>query len=135
MAFFHLMMTRSDKARALAEALYRTNLPNLTNLLATGLIFVVVIYFQGWRVDLPVKYQKHRGQQGTYPIKLFIRRTCRSSYKQLVSNSVFPVADALQPLPGRVLDWPHRQVGQEGGLRRGDRAGRWHRHYISPLAR
>merc|ERR1712134_23988 len=70
-AFFHLMMTRSDKARALAEALYRTNLPNLTNLLATGLIFVVVIYFQGWRVDLPVKYQKHRGQQGTYPIKLF----------------------------------------------------------------
>jgi len=70
-AFFHLMMTRSDKARALAEALYRTNLPNLTNLLATALIFVVVIYFQGWRVDLPVKYQKHRGQQGTYPIKLF----------------------------------------------------------------
>merc|ERR1719171_2173053 len=59
-ATFHLMMTRSDKARALAEALYRTNLPNLTNLLATGLIFVVVIYFQGWRVDLPVKYQKHR---------------------------------------------------------------------------
>merc|ERR1719373_366209 len=64
-------MTRSDKARALAEALYRTNLPNLTNLLATGLIFVIVIYFQGWRVDLPVKYQKYRGQQGNYPIKLF----------------------------------------------------------------
>ena len=63
-AFFHLMMTRIDKARALAEALYRTNLPNLTNLLATGLIFVVVIYFQGWRVDLPVKYQKHRGPAG-----------------------------------------------------------------------
>merc|ERR1719482_2422851 len=70
-AFFHLMMTRSDKARALAEALYRTNLPNLTNLLATVLVFFVVIYFQGWRVDLPVKYQKHRGQQGSYPIKLF----------------------------------------------------------------
>ena len=39
--------------------------------MATILIFLVVIYFQGWRVDLPVKYQKHRGQQGTYPIKLF----------------------------------------------------------------
>jgi len=35
------------------------------------LIFVIVIYFQGWRVDLPVKYQKYRGQQGNYPIKLF----------------------------------------------------------------
>merc|ERR1712183_140833 len=25
----------------------------------------------GFRVDLPVKYQKIRGQQGSYPIKLF----------------------------------------------------------------
>lgn len=70
-ALFHLMITRNDKLRAFKEALYRQNLPNLTNLLATVLIFVVVIYFQGWRVDLPVKYQKYRGQQGTYPIKLF----------------------------------------------------------------
>jgi len=70
-ALFHLIITRKDKMRAIREALYRQNLPNLTNLLATVLIFVVVIYFQGWRVDLPVKYQKYRGQQGSYPIKLF----------------------------------------------------------------
>lgn len=70
-ALFHLLITRKDKVRAFREALYRQNLPNLTNLMATVLIFVVVIYFQGWRVDLPVKYQKYRGQQGTYPIKLF----------------------------------------------------------------
>ena len=70
-ALFHLLITRNDKVRGLKEALYRQNLPNLTNLMATVLIFVVVIYFQGWRVDLPVKYQKYRGQQGTYPIKLF----------------------------------------------------------------
>jgi len=70
-ALFHLLITRNDKIRAIREALYRQNLPNLTNLMATVLIFVVVIYSQGWRVDLPVKYQKYRGQQGTYPIKLF----------------------------------------------------------------
>jgi len=70
-ALFHLLVTRQDKVRALKEAFYRSNLPNITNLLATILVFVVVIYFQGFRVDLPVKYQKHRGQQGTYPIKLF----------------------------------------------------------------
>lgn len=40
--------------RALQEAFYRQNLPNITNLLATALVFIVVIYFQGWRVDLPV---------------------------------------------------------------------------------
>ncbi|KAF1320444.1 Protein transporter sec61 subunit alpha isoform 2, partial [Globisporangium splendens] len=70
-ALFHLLITRSDKLRALKEAFYRQNLPNITNLLATVFVFVVVIYFQGFRVDLPVKYQKYRGQQGTYPIKLF----------------------------------------------------------------
>ncbi|KAI6196109.1 Plug-translocon domain-containing protein [Aphelenchoides besseyi] len=62
-AFFHLMATRSDKVRALREALYRSNLPNLTNLMATVLIFAVVIYFQGFRVDLPIKSSRFRGQQ------------------------------------------------------------------------
>jgi len=70
-ALFHLLITRSDKVRALKEAFYRQNLPNCFNLLATVFVFLIVIYFQGFRVDLPVKYQKYRGQQGSYPIKLF----------------------------------------------------------------
>jgi len=70
-ALFHLLITRTDKVRALKEAFYRQNLPNVTNLLATIMIFAVVIYFQGFRVDLPVKNQRQRGQTGTYPIKLF----------------------------------------------------------------
>jgi len=68
---FHLLVTKSDKLGALREAFYRSNSPNLTNLLATMFVFFVVIYFQGFRVDLPVKYQKMRGQSGSYPIKLF----------------------------------------------------------------
>lgn len=70
-ALFHLLITRQDKVRALKEAFYRQNLPNLTNLLATALVFVIVIYFQGFRVDLPVKNMRQRGAQGSYPIKLF----------------------------------------------------------------
>lgn len=45
--------------RALQEAFYRQNLPNITNLLATALVFIVVIYFQGWRVDLPVSHLRY----------------------------------------------------------------------------
>eukprot|EP01114_Cavostelium_apophysatum_P003374 TRINITY_DN13213_c0_g1_i1.p2 TRINITY_DN13213_c0_g1~~TRINITY_DN13213_c0_g1_i1.p2 ORF type:complete len:475 (-),score=125.65 TRINITY_DN13213_c0_g1_i1:1531-2955(-) len=70
-ALFHLLITRADKVRALREAFGRQNLPNLTNLLATVLVFCVVIYFQGFRVDLPVKYRNQRGAPGSYPIKLF----------------------------------------------------------------
>merc|ERR1712032_681016 len=70
-ALFHLLFTRSGKGMALKEAFYRQNAPNITSLFATVLVFFVVIYFQGFRVDLAVKYQKIRGQMGTYPIKLF----------------------------------------------------------------
>jgi len=70
-AFFHLLITRSDKARALQEAFYRPHLPNLTNLLATVVIFMVVMYFQAWKINLPVKYQKQRSQVNAYSIKLF----------------------------------------------------------------
>ncbi|KAG0229885.1 translocon subunit [Actinomortierella wolfii] len=54
-ALFHLLFTRSNKTRALKEAFYRQNLPNVMNLLATVLIFGIVIYLQGFRVELPVK--------------------------------------------------------------------------------
>merc|ERR1712054_410018 len=70
-ALFHLVVTRTDKLKTLKEAFYRQNLPNITNIMATVLVFLVVIYFQGFRVDLPVKYRSQRGMQGSYPIKLF----------------------------------------------------------------
>merc|ERR1711865_414748 len=70
-ATFHFLASKTDKVQALKEAFYRQSAPNLTNLLATILVFFIVIYFQGFRVDLPVTYQKVRGQQGSYPIKLF----------------------------------------------------------------
>uniref|UniRef100_A0A672QEA8 Protein transport protein Sec61 subunit alpha-like 1 n=1 Tax=Sinocyclocheilus grahami TaxID=75366 RepID=A0A672QEA8_SINGR len=45
-ALFHLLATRTDKVRALREAFYRQNLPNLMNLISTVFVFGVVIYFQ-----------------------------------------------------------------------------------------
>lgn len=57
--------------RALREAFYRTNAPNMMNLLATLLVFIAIIYLQGFRVEIPVKSNRVRGQQGTYPVKLF----------------------------------------------------------------
>merc|ERR1719411_224639 len=70
-ALFHMLFTKSDKVMAIKEAFYRQTAPNITSLFATVLIFFVVVYFQGFRVDLAVKNQKVRGQMGSYPIKLF----------------------------------------------------------------
>ena len=49
-ALFHLLLTWPDKQRALQEAFYRQNLPNIMNLLATLVVFAAVIYLQGFRV-------------------------------------------------------------------------------------
>merc|ERR1711937_530696 len=70
-ALFHLRFTRSGKVMALKEAFYRQHAPNITSLFATVLVFFVVIFFQGFRVDVPVKNAKARAQTGSYPIKLF----------------------------------------------------------------
>eukprot|EP00516_Mucochytrium_quahogii_P006737 CAMPEP_0203762094 /NCGR_PEP_ID=MMETSP0098-20131031/15049_1 /ASSEMBLY_ACC=CAM_ASM_000208 /TAXON_ID=96639 /ORGANISM=" , Strain NY0313808BC1" /LENGTH=467 /DNA_ID=CAMNT_0050656367 /DNA_START=177 /DNA_END=1580 /DNA_ORIENTATION=- len=70
-ALFHLLITRPNKIQALWEAFYRQNLPNVSNLLATVLVFVIVIYFQGFKVEIPLKSHRIRGHTTTYPIKLF----------------------------------------------------------------
>mmetsp|Transcript_21805 Transcript_21805/g.39758 ORF Transcript_21805/g.39758 Transcript_21805/m.39758 type:complete len:475 (+) Transcript_21805:233-1657(+) len=71
LALFHLLITRPNKISALNEAFYRTHAPNCMNLLATVVIFLIVIYFQGFRVDIGISSQKARGVNQTYPIKLF----------------------------------------------------------------
>jgi protein transport protein SEC61 subunit alpha len=88
-AFFHLMFVRSNKLVALKEAFYRDNLPNLSNLMATILIFAVVIYMQGWKVDLELQSQRSR-QTAMYPIKLFYTSNMPIIlYSAMISNAYF----------------------------------------------
>jgi protein transport protein SEC61 subunit alpha len=49
-ALIHLLITKPNKGSALYQAFYRSSSPNLANLMATILIFFLVIYLQGWRV-------------------------------------------------------------------------------------
>lgn len=89
-ALVHLLITRQNKFRAIQEAFYRSNLPNVSNLLATVFIFLVVIYFQGWKVDIPIRYAKMRGQQTKFPIKLFYTSNMPIIFQTaLVSNLYF----------------------------------------------
>ncbi|CEF67265.1 Protein transport protein Sec61 subunit alpha-like 1 [Strongyloides ratti] len=94
-ALFHLLATRNDKIRALNEAFYRQNLPNLMNLLATVFIFAVVIYFQGFRVDIPVKSSRFRGQRSTYPIKLFYTSNIPIILQSALVSNLFIISQML----------------------------------------
>lgn len=70
-ALFHMLLTKEDKLRALQEGLYRSGMPNITNLMATAVIFVIVIFFQGWKTELTIKPKQVKGSDQSYPIKLF----------------------------------------------------------------
>jgi protein transport protein SEC61 subunit alpha len=94
-ALFHLLFTRSDKFRAVKEAMYRSNLPNLSNLLATIVVFCAVVYLQGFRVDIPVKSNRVRGQQGSYPIKLFYTSNMPIMLQSALVSNIFFISQML----------------------------------------
>ncbi|MFW9930688.1 MAG: preprotein translocase subunit SecY [Candidatus Thorarchaeota archaeon] len=43
---------------------------SLVAIIATIVVFLVVIYFECMKIDIPVSYSDHRGFRGKYPIKL-----------------------------------------------------------------
>eukprot|EP00698_Gefionella_okellyi_P003363 TRINITY_DN1312_c0_g1_i1.p1 TRINITY_DN1312_c0_g1~~TRINITY_DN1312_c0_g1_i1.p1 ORF type:complete len:472 (-),score=126.49 TRINITY_DN1312_c0_g1_i1:1149-2564(-) len=123
-ALFHLLLTRTDKVRALKEAFYRAHAPNVTNLLATALVFVVVIFFQGFRVDVPIAFEKVKGAQESYPIRLFYTSNIPIILQTALISQVFFFSQLLWKrfsgnfVIGLLGQW-HEQQGQSypvGGL-------------------
>ncbi|KAJ3289285.1 SecY protein [Rhizoclosmatium globosum] len=94
-ALVYLLFTRNDKFRALKEAMYRKNLPNVSNLLSTVGVFGIVIYLQGFRVDVPVKHSVQRGQQGAYPVKLFYTSNMPIMLVSALQSNFFFVSQLL----------------------------------------
>jgi len=90
-SFFHQLFASSDRRwSAITEAFYRPYGANLTNLLATALVFAFVIYLHGFKVELVVKPVRVRGQSGSFPIKLFYTSNMPIIlYSALVSNLYF----------------------------------------------
>lgn len=94
-ALFHLLATRSDKVRALREAFYRENLPNMMNLLSTFGVFALVIYFQGFRVDIPIQNSRVRGATMSYPIKLFYTSNMPIILQSALVTQIFMLSQFL----------------------------------------
>ncbi|KAG8904846.1 translocon subunit, partial [Tulasnella sp. 408] len=94
-ALFHLLFTWNDKSRALKEAFYRDRLPNVMNLVSTVFIFAVVIYLQGFRIEIPVKSNRNRGQRGVYPVKLFYTSNMPIMLQSALTSHVFIVSQML----------------------------------------
>ncbi|KAH7908988.1 SecY subunit domain-containing protein [Hygrophoropsis aurantiaca] len=103
-ALFHLLFTWNDKGRALREAFWRDRLPNVMNLLATVIVFAAVIYMQGFRIEIPVKSNRFRGQRGSYPVKLFYTSNMPIMLQSALTSNVFIVSQMLATrFPSNIL--------------------------------
>lgn len=94
-ALFHLLLTWNDKSRALKEAFYRERLPNVMNLVSTVAVFAVVIYLQGFRIEIPVKSNRYRGQRGSYPVKLFYTSNMPIMLESALTSNLFIISQML----------------------------------------
>lgn len=89
-ALIHFLITKKNKVGALQRAFYRNNVPNLSNFVATIVVFLVVIYFQGFRMEIKIAHKKYPGGYFTQPIKLFYcSNTPIILQSALVSNLYF----------------------------------------------
>lgn len=70
-ATIHFLITRKNITEAIHRAFYRANVPNLSNLVATVIVFIIVIYFQGFRKEIKIANKRVPGAYATHPIKLF----------------------------------------------------------------
>ncbi|KAH9972541.1 SecY protein [Lactifluus volemus] len=94
-SLFHLLLTWNDKGRALREAFWRERLPNVMNIIATIAVFAVVIYLQGFRIEIPVKSNRFRGQRGSYPVKLFYTSNMPIMLESALTSHIYIVSQML----------------------------------------
>ena len=68
-AFFYVLFDEDENTN-LDDIWIRGQLPSLLGLITTVLIFLIVVWFEGTRVEIPLQYQGYRGFKGKYPMKL-----------------------------------------------------------------
>jgi protein transport protein SEC61 subunit alpha len=92
-SLFHLLFTWNDKGCALREAFWRERLPNVMNLIATLAVFSVVIYLQGFCIEIPVKSNRFCGH--SYPVKLFYTLNMPIMLESALTSHIYIVSQML----------------------------------------
>ncbi|KAJ7048463.1 hypothetical protein C8F01DRAFT_1267310 [Mycena amicta] len=63
----------------------------------------IIFYLQGFRVEIPVKSNRFRGQRGSYPIKLFYTLNMPIMLESAHVQCVHPLPDACLALPSNLF--------------------------------
>ena len=107
-AFFQTILTAEPLQRAFIRIDTTgaiLNLPTMLGLITTIAVFLVVIYVEGVRVELPVSFAKYRGFRGRYPIKLLYVSNLPVIFASALFANIYFMSQLLwsqagQPPPG-----------------------------------
>ncbi len=86
----------------IADAFFRTSDgvptqdPTMLGFIATILVFIIVIYMEGVRVELPISHANYRGFRGKYPIKLLYVSNLPVIFASALFANVLVFAQLLQ---------------------------------------
>jgi len=80
-------------------------LPAMLGFITTIAVFLIVIYTEGVRVELPIAYAKYRGFRGRYPIKLLYVSNLPVIFASALFANIYFISQLLwnnagQPTPG-----------------------------------
>lgn len=73
-----------------------TNLPTMLGFITTVIVFIIVIYMEGVRVELPISHANYRGFRGKYPIKLLYVSNLPVIFASALFANVYVFAQLLQ---------------------------------------
>ncbi len=88
--------------KPIVGAFFRTgDLPTMLGFFTTIAVFIIVIYIEGVRVELPISYAKYRGFRGRYPIKLLYVSNLPVIFASSLFANVYFISQLLWSYNGR----------------------------------
>jgi preprotein translocase subunit SecY/protein transport protein SEC61 subunit alpha len=75
---------------------YMTQDPTMLGFITTVIVFIIVIYIEGVRVELPISHANYRGFRGKYPIKLLYVSNLPVIFASALFANVYVFAQLLQ---------------------------------------
>ncbi len=104
-AIFYVLFD-DDPDTNIQDLWVRGQLPSILGLLTTIIIFMIIVWFEGTRVEIPLQYKGYRGFKGKYPMKLMY-----------VSNIPVILVNALYAnilFFGQIIAGPNSQLRGQG---------------------
>ncbi|PRT55118.1 Protein transport protein SEC61 subunit alpha [Wickerhamiella sorbophila] len=93
--FVYRMSTGRSKWTALVDSFSRTSNPNMSQVVITAIVFLVIVYLQTLKLDLPVRSIKTRGPLGTFPVRLFYTSNTPIMLQNALTSNLFMISQMI----------------------------------------